>query len=75
MSLVKFFLLLFSKPRLMAPEVLCEPPIVVDEHADAEPQVKFPSGPKTDSWTLGLILLEVCVVSSKTVSSSWKCVW
>ncbi|OPL20370.1 hypothetical protein AM593_02706, partial [Mytilus galloprovincialis] len=43
----------------MPPEVLCDCPIETDEHADTETVVTDPCGPKTDIWSLGVILLEV----------------
>lgn len=48
-----------GKPQYLAPEVLSEAPITVDEHSDVEPEVVNPSGPKVDVWSLGMILLEV----------------
>ncbi|XP_056010659.1 TBC domain-containing protein kinase-like protein [Ostrea edulis] len=46
-------------PQYLSPEVLCELPIQYDEHSESEPTVLIPSGPKSDVWSLGLILLEV----------------
>ncbi|XP_076117916.1 TBC domain-containing protein kinase-like protein [Mytilus galloprovincialis] len=46
-------------PEYMPPEVLCDCPIETDEHADTETVVTDPCGPKTDVWSLGVILLEV----------------
>ncbi|XP_062592920.1 TBC domain-containing protein kinase-like protein, partial [Saccostrea cucullata] len=45
--------------QYLSPEVLCEFPIQYDEHSESEPTVLTPSGPKSDVWSLGLILLEV----------------
>lgn len=46
-------------PQYLSPEVLCEYPVQYDEHSESEPSVLTPTGPKSDVWSLGLILLEV----------------
>lgn len=50
-------------PQYLSPEVLCEYPVQYDEHSESEPSVLTPTGPKSDVWSLGLILLEVLTVS------------
>lgn len=54
---------IYRLPQYMPPEVLCEGPEETDEHGESEPSVSDPCGPKTDVWSLGLILLEVFTVS------------
>lgn len=51
-------------PQYLSPEVLCEYPVQYDEHSESEPSVLTPTGPKSDVWSLGLILLEVLTVSN-----------
>lgn len=46
----------------MPPEVLCDSTIETDDHVETD-IVTEPCGPKTDIWSLGLILLEVFTVS------------
>lgn len=54
---------IYRHPQYLSPEVLCECPVQYDEHSESEPAVLTPSGPKSDVWSLGLILLEVLTVS------------
>jgi len=44
-------------PKYMAPEVLCSGPVKTEE--DTGKSILPQSGPKVDSWTFGLILLEL----------------
>ncbi|KAK7096693.1 TBC domain-containing protein kinase-like protein [Littorina saxatilis] len=46
-----------GSPHYTAPEVLCSGPVVVDE--EAEKCVQPVSGPKSDTWSLGIILLQL----------------
>ena len=46
----------------MPPEVFCDSTIENDDHVETD-IVTEPCGPKTDIWSLGLILLEVFTVS------------
>ena len=54
---------IYRHPQYLSPEVLCECPVQYDEHSESEPAVLTPSGPKSDVWSLGLILLEALTVS------------
>ncbi|KAK7503784.1 hypothetical protein BaRGS_00004907 [Batillaria attramentaria] len=49
--------------RYMAPEVLCSGPAEVDE--DTETCVQPVTGPKADSWSLGIVLLQLFLTLSK----------
>ena len=53
---------IFSQPEYMPPEVFCDSTIETDDHVETD-IVTEPCGPKTDIWSLGLILLEVFTVS------------
>ncbi|XP_022084474.1 TBC domain-containing protein kinase-like protein [Acanthaster planci] len=44
-------------PRYMAPEVLATGPIQQDEFGSTP----IPSGPKVDIWSLGIIIMEICL--------------
>ena len=46
----------------MPPEVFCDSPIEHYDHVETD-IVSEPCGPKTDIWSLGLILLKVFTVS------------
>ncbi|ESO83835.1 hypothetical protein LOTGIDRAFT_132681 [Lottia gigantea] len=54
-----------GKAKYMAPEVFCCGPVVVDENC--EKGISPPSGPKADCWSLGIVLLEVLLVSNMFV--------
>lgn len=62
------FYSVFRHPQYLSPEVLCEYPVQYDEHSESEPSVLTPTGPKSDVWSLGLILLEVLTVSIHILS-------
>ena len=47
-----------GQPEYMPPEVFCDSTIENDDHVETD-IVTEPCGPKTDIWSLGLILLEV----------------
>ena len=50
---------MYSNPRYLAPEVLAPGPIQPSDpsHGKSQPQ----SGPKSDIWSLGIIVLEICL--------------
>ena len=47
-------------PNYMAPEVLCSGPVDVDE--ESEKCIQPITGPKADTWSLGMVLLQLILV-------------
>ena len=61
----KFILKLyhFRYPPYLAPEVIAQGIFKTSDHVPSEKPL--PSGPKSDVWSLGIILFELCVVCIK----------
>ena len=59
-------LLHFSRyPSYLAPEVIAQGMVKPSDHTQCEKPL--PSGPKSDLWSLGIILFELCVVCKRII--------
>lgn len=57
----------------MAPEVIAQGISKTTDHVPSEKPL--PSGPKSDVWSLGIILFELCVVGIKILNKNLKIVF
>ncbi|KAJ7396935.1 TBC domain-containing protein kinase-like protein [Pitangus sulphuratus] len=53
-------------PSYLAPEVIAQGIVKPSDHTQCEKPL--PSGPKSDLWSLGIILFELCMVREKIIS-------
>lgn len=59
------FTCLSRYPSYLAPEVIAQGIVKPSDHTQCEKPL--PSGPKSDLWSLGIILFELCVVCKRIV--------
>ncbi|KAK3099167.1 hypothetical protein FSP39_000436 [Pinctada imbricata] len=51
--------------KYLAPEALGLGPAVIEDHTDSDATLTVPCGPKTDVWSIGLILMEILSIPYK----------
>lgn len=61
--IICYFHMCYSYPSYLAPEVIAQGIFKTTDHVPSEKPL--PSGPKSDVWSLGIILFELCVVCIK----------
>lgn len=59
------FLDLSRYPSYLAPEVIAQGIVKPSDHTQSEKPL--PSGPKSDLWSLGIILFELCMVCRRII--------
>lgn len=70
--IVFLFILLFSRyPSYLAPEVIAQG--IVKSKDPTLHEKPRPSGPKSDVWSLGVILFELCVVCEMLLFLCFDC--